>query len=270
VSEDVAACACAAAGAVGLDGASDAVDAAAGAVLGVEADARAGAGPDEPPAAAPAAPPDDDGADAAPDVSADAAPSAPAPVDADPPAAVADVASAVELAVSARCGSFEATVARENPAGVSGASDGPSCDGAFAVDEALEEAVADVDEALEEAVPDPVVDPVIALEGVAVEAGGAVEAGEAVEAMEAVEFGEADDFPFFLGAPRLADAFAALPFEPSARAINKPSKKSNRGCDGESWRNLSTSARAVLKSSALNAASVCATRSVTSCGYSGA
>jgi hypothetical protein len=235
VGEDGAAGACAASGAVGSDGAVDVVDAEVGAVLGVELPAAA-AVPDE-------------GADV------------------NPTAAAADPASPVERAVSARWGSFEAAVARENPAGVCGASPGPSCDDASALVEALEEAVPDFDEPLEEAVPDPTVDPVTIFEDVAGEVGAVLEVIEVGEVVEVAGAVEAEDFPFFLDAPRLADAFAALPFEPSAREINKPSKNSNRGCDGESWRNLSTSVRAVLKSSALNAVSVCAMRSVTSCGY---
>jgi hypothetical protein len=220
VGEDGAAGARAASGAVGPDGAVDAVDAEAGAVLGVELPAAA-AVPDE-------------GADV------------------NPPAAAADPASPVERAVSPRCGSFEAAVARENPAGVSGASAGPSCDdasafvetleeGASDFDKAVEEAVPDVGEALEEAVPafpavpDPeVAGPVTTFEDVTGEVGAVLEVIEVGEVVEVAGAVEAEDFPFFLDAPRLADAFAALPFEPSAREINKPSKNSNRGCDGES------------------------------------
>jgi hypothetical protein len=61
-----------------------------------------------------------------------------------------------------------------------------------------------------------------------------------------------------------------LPLDGSLRCANKPSKNAKRGCDGASCRSLSTSARAALKSSALRADSVCATRSTTSCEYSGA
>ncbi len=56
----------------------------------------------------------------------------------------------------------------------------------------------------------------------------------------------------------------------SARCISNPSKNESRGCDGASCRSLSTSARADLKSSVLRAVSICAIRSVTSRGYSGA
>jgi hypothetical protein len=69
--------------------------------------------------------------------------------------------------------------------------------------------------------------------------------------------------PRFEGACPLAAA-EPLPLDGSLRCANKPSKNAKRGCDGASCRSLSTSARAALKSSALRADSVCATRSTTS------
>lgn len=114
--------------------------------------------------------------------------------------------------------------------------------------------------------------------------GGSVGAALAADASETLDEAEAGPGTALAVVTSAAGAFAAwelpdlLLFLPEPRAlaavlllaINNPSKKSNRGCEGDSWRNLSTSARAVLKSSAFKAASICATRSVTSGGYSGA
>jgi hypothetical protein len=79
-----------------------------------------------------------------------------------------------------------------------------------------------------------------------------------------------DDCPPRFEVPRPLAAAGPLPFEGSLRCANKPSKNARRGCDGAICRSLSTSARAPLKSSALSADSVCATRSITSCEYCGA
>jgi hypothetical protein len=76
-----------------------------------------------------------------------------------------------------------------------------------------------------------------------------------------------DDCPPRFEWPPAADP---IPLEASIRCANKPSKNANRGCEGASCRSLSTFARAPLRSSAVRADSVCATRSVTSCEYSGA
>jgi hypothetical protein len=79
-----------------------------------------------------------------------------------------------------------------------------------------------------------------------------------------------DDCPPRFEVPRPLAAAEPFPFEASLRCANKPSKNPKRGCDGAICRSLSTSARAPLKSSAVSADSVCATRSTTSCEYCGA
>jgi hypothetical protein len=79
-----------------------------------------------------------------------------------------------------------------------------------------------------------------------------------------------DDCPPRVEVPRPLAAAEPFPFDGSFRCANKPSKNAKRGCDGAICRSLSTSVRAPLKSSALSADSVCATRSTTSCEYCGA
>jgi hypothetical protein len=79
-----------------------------------------------------------------------------------------------------------------------------------------------------------------------------------------------NDWPLRFAVPRPLAALEPLPFEASLRCTNKPSKNAKRGCDGAICRSLSTSVRAPLKSSDLRAASVCATKSTTSCEYCGA
>jgi hypothetical protein len=79
-----------------------------------------------------------------------------------------------------------------------------------------------------------------------------------------------DDCPPPFEVPCPPAAAAPLAFEASPRCVNKPSKNAKRGWDGAICLSLSTVARALLKSSALRAASVCATRSPTSCEYCGA
>jgi hypothetical protein len=79
-----------------------------------------------------------------------------------------------------------------------------------------------------------------------------------------------DDCPPRFEVPRPLAAAEPFPFDGSLRCANKPSKNAKRGCDGAICRSLSTSVRAPLKSSALSADSVCATRSTTSCEYCGA
>jgi hypothetical protein len=180
----------------------------------------------------------------------------------------------VEPAAAVRCDSSDAAVARENPAGVSGASAGDPGDEATPGKPALE--VAPVDVALAEVA-------LVDIASVATCLAATVEVEDVAEPLVAARSVPAtvavlsspdpfrrDGCPFFLDAPRAAEAPEVPLLEPSARAVNKPSKNANRGCVGEISRSLSTSARAALKSSALNACSVCVTRSVTSCGYCGA
>ena len=79
-----------------------------------------------------------------------------------------------------------------------------------------------------------------------------------------------DDCPPRFEVPCPLAAAEPLAFEASLRCANKPSKNAKRGWDGAICLSLSTFARALLKSSDLRAASVCATRSTTSCEYCGA
>ena len=122
-------------------------------------------------------------------------------------AAAGDAISGAGCAVSVCCSSSEATVDRENPAGVSGASAGASCDDAFAGGVVLGLALAET-----------------GCVAVVEDGSGAV-----------VDW---DALPFFLEATRPAEPVEVPFFEPLACAVNRPSKNANRGCDGEISRNL--------------------------------
>jgi len=164
--------------------------------------------------------------------------------------------------------SVEAALARENPTGVSGGSAGSPCDDASAAGDEVDEVVPAAPDLALNAVPDAAPEPDLAPE-------------EAVPDEPALDDANADPVSAFEGDPGEGSRRLPILLEPprpegaTLRRIistgsQQPSKNPNRGCDGDSCLNLSTSDCAVLKSSALKAASVCAMRSVTSCGYSGA
>jgi hypothetical protein len=190
------------------------------------------------------------------------------------PAAVPDTDGSASRGVTAP--PVDAVDDRVSPGGVSGANPGVVDDASVAL----------------ESVPDPdrgdAIDVEPGLDAGCVAASGAVAAEACEVRLEGVEVAEVavgvegepavatlacssavaldplrrDDCPprFEAPWPLAADPF---PLEASIRCANKPSKNANRGCEGASCRSLSTFARASLRSSAVRADSVCATRSVT-------